>query len=79
MNGEERVIGTKLIFRGMEFHLIFDTDSVKLPSPDQGFIFRPSQLVFEGKQRSHTVVMTWPPGTILMAVALTESRKRKRQ
>jgi hypothetical protein len=60
MVNEKRLIGFRINLRNHEFHFLMDTRGVALPSEQDGFFYRPSELVFNDNKRSHIVYLTWP-------------------
>lgn len=58
------VVGIQMNFRGLNVCSIFDTRYLSLDIlTQQGWMHRVSRLRFDVQQRSHILVLTWPPGT----------------
>jgi hypothetical protein len=62
-------VGMRLLFRGLEFHVIFDTEAVS-PPKWPGFTYRPSHLIFRNAMRRHVIEFTWPHGSPYRPVTL---------
>lgn len=58
-DGGERMIALRLTFMGFGFVVLLDPQASYSPEYLQGFAHRPSRLIFKGKQRTHTIVLTW--------------------
>jgi hypothetical protein len=60
-SAEKRVVGMRIIMRGRQFDIVFDTANLQPLGMDHGWIRRPPLLQVHGRTRRHTVVLTWPP------------------
>jgi hypothetical protein len=60
-SAEKRVVGMRIIMRGRQFDIVFDTANLQPLSMDQGWVRRPPLLQVRGRTRRHTIVLTWPP------------------
>jgi len=61
---EKRVVGSGVIITGLEFELIFDPIGLnKEGLSAEGWVHRPSELLFEIETRAHSIGLTWLPGT----------------
>jgi hypothetical protein len=58
---EKRVVGMRIIMRGRQFDIVFDTANLQPLGVNQGWIRRPPLLQVRGRTRRHTIVLTWPP------------------
>jgi hypothetical protein len=64
VEGSNLVVGVQMNFRGLKVCSIFDSQYLSLDIlRQQGWMHRVSRLRFDIQQRSHIVVLTWPPGT----------------
>jgi hypothetical protein len=58
------VVGIQMNFRGLDLATIFDARYLNLQIlQQQGWRHRFSMLRFDIQERSHLLVLTWPPGT----------------
>ena len=61
---DHRIIGSSLKLFGVDYTIVFDPIDL---DPDQllkeGYIYRPSELLFQLKLRRHLVELSWPSGT----------------
>jgi hypothetical protein len=72
---ENRVVGAGLLVSGLVFEVIFDpTDVNKEGLFKEGWIHRPSELLFEIQTRAHSIFLTWLPGTPPNAVRMINRR-----
>lgn len=60
-SAEKRVVGMRIIMRGRQFDIVFDTANLQPLGMNQGWVRRPPLLQVRGRTRHHTVVLTWPP------------------
>jgi SEC-C motif len=60
-SAEKRVVGMRIVLRGRQFDIVFDTANLRPLSMDQGWVRRPALLQIRGRTRCHTTVLTWPP------------------
>lgn len=70
-SSNKKMIGAEIIVLGMEFMIIFDQDGLNT----QGFIqegwhYRPSEILFRNKQRTHAIQLTWSPGQSAKSIIL---------
>ena len=64
ISGSNLAVGIEMNFRGLNVRSIFDVRYLNLDTlPEQGWKHRVSKLRFDIQQRSHLLVLTWPPGT----------------
>jgi len=54
--------GVRIALLGLELELLFDTTNAN-PGPWTAVTRRPSELIFENKNREHHLILTWPQGT----------------
>jgi hypothetical protein len=74
---EKRVVGCRLIVAGIEFDLIFDPLGANMEDLSQGgWVHRPSELLFSNGDRTHSIALTWLPGTATKSVRTIQRRKR---
>jgi hypothetical protein len=74
---EKRVAGAGLIVRGLEFALIFDPAWENFDSlTSEGWILRPTELVFASGKRAHSIGLTWLPGTPERSIRFTPLIRR---
>jgi hypothetical protein len=61
---EKRVVGSGLIISGLEFELIFDPVGISREQlMNEGWVHRPSELLFEIEKRAQSIGLTWGLGT----------------
>jgi hypothetical protein len=61
---EPRVVGASVIITGLEFELIFDPIGISMEALSaEGWVHRPSELLFGIETRAHSIELTWVPGT----------------
>jgi hypothetical protein len=61
---EARFLGLTMKIAGMEFMLIFDPAGQILDDMDrEGWVLRPSEIYLGRQTRSHSLILTWLPGT----------------
>jgi hypothetical protein len=58
-----RMVGCTVVLRGMQYMVLFDAADVN-PAQlyDEGWVHRPSQLLFPVQKRATSLVLTWLPG-----------------
>jgi hypothetical protein len=72
MDHDLRFGGATVSLLGFTLELIFDTTNTNA-GPWAGIIRRPTELLLKRKQRRHSIILTWPPGTPEMSVQMVAS------
>jgi hypothetical protein len=54
--------GVRIGMLGLQFDLLFETAGAR-PGPWNAITRRPTELIFENKEREQTIILTWPMGT----------------
>jgi hypothetical protein len=57
-----RFAGATVSLLGLRLDLVFDTTNINAGAW-AGWVRRPSEFVLQRKQRRHSIIQTWPPGT----------------
>ena len=70
-DSDRRFGGATVALHGFTLDLVFD-DTNTNPGPWSGLVRRPSELVLRKKQRQHSIILTWPPGTPEASIRLDE-------
>jgi hypothetical protein len=71
---EKRYIGIRVDIIGLEFAVIFDprgANPTQLAS--EGWHFRPTDVSFRSRQRTHWLILTWPAGVPGRVIEMTMS------
>jgi hypothetical protein len=69
---EKRYLGIRLSLIGLEFAVLFDPRGVNPAQlASEGWCFRPSDVSFRSRQRTHWLILTWPAGTPGRVIELT--------
>lgn len=68
---DRRFAGAVVSLHGFTLDLLFD-DTNTAADAWSGLVRRPSELVLRKKQRQHSIVLTWPPGTPEASVRMEE-------
>ena len=70
---ENRVVGVGLTLAGLEFHLVFDPIGVNPTQlTKEGWLRRPTELHFQFRRGSHSIGLTWPPGSPVRSVRIVQ-------
>lgn len=69
MDHDLRFAGATVSLLGFTLELLFDTTNTTAGAWD-GMVRRPSELLLKRKQRRHSIILTWPPGTPEASVQL---------
>jgi hypothetical protein len=70
-DSDQRFSGVTVALAGFALELLFDTTNTN-PGPWTGIVRRPSELVLTRKQRRHSIILTWPPGTPEASITCSE-------
>lgn len=72
---EKRYVGVRVTIIGLEFGVIFDPRGVNPAQlASEGWHFRPSDVSFRSRQRTHWLILTWPAGTPGRVIEMTMTR-----
>ena len=72
---EKRYVGIRVCMIGLEFAVVFDPRGVNPAQlASEGWHFRPTDLSFRSRQRTHWLILTWPPGVPGRVIELTMTR-----
>jgi len=67
---DQRFAGATVSLLGLRLDLVFDTTNINAGAW-AGWVRRPSEFVLQRKQRRHSIILTWPPGTPEASVQLS--------
>jgi hypothetical protein len=67
---DKRFAGATVSLRGLRLDLVFDTTNINAGAWAR-WVRRPSEFVLQRKQRRHSIILTWPPGTPEASVQLS--------
>jgi len=73
--GEKRYVGVRVWIIGLEFAVMFDprgTNPTQLAA--DGWHFRPTDISFRSKQRTHWLILTWPAGVPSRVIEMVATR-----
>jgi hypothetical protein len=62
MDSDRSFGGAMISLLGFTLELLFDTKNTNAGAWS-GIVRRPTELVLKAKQRRHSIILTWPPGT----------------
>jgi hypothetical protein len=71
---EKRYVGVRVWIIGLEFAVMFDPRTNASQLAAEGWRFRPTDISFRGKQRTHWLILTWPAGVPSRVIEMTFSR-----
>jgi hypothetical protein len=72
---EKRFVGIRVDIIGLEFAVVFDprgANPIQLAS--EGWHFRPTDVSFRSRQRTHWLILTWPAGVQSRVIEMTMIR-----
>jgi hypothetical protein len=70
---EHRFAGAVVSLHGFTLEVLLD-DKNSNPGQWTGLVKRPSELILRRKQRQHSLILTWPPGTPEASIQMDEKR-----
>jgi hypothetical protein len=72
------MLGLEMRLFGIALRVIFHPGATLFVTPEQGWRFRPVELVFKRQKRTHRIALTWPPGTLGSSITAIISQSKNR-
>jgi hypothetical protein len=67
----KRLLGLTFHIESLPFDFWMDNSGVNFAEEIRGKLYRPSSVTFEGRARSHTIFLSWPPDPARVGMVFT--------